>query len=170
MSGAAADSSTNESALRASISFPPVASRTSAERGAVSTRNSNASRTGGVAEPDVRTVSTAAATSCQHQRIRVVVGRVVRTDARQGPQLPYPYCSAISQSRHGRMRELRIQSGGRPIRVFYAFDPRRTAVLLLGAHKTQARRFYDYYVPRANLIYDRHLNAKVRFVPASRPP
>ena len=90
------------------------------------------------------------------------VSRVVNMLVEQGPQLPYPYCSAISQSRHGRMRELRIQSGGRPIRVFYAFDPRRTAILLLGAHKTQARRFYDYYVPRADLIYDRHLNELVR--------
>ena len=64
------------------------------------------------------------------------VSRVVNMLVEQGPQLPYPYCSAVSQSRHGRMRELRIQSGDRPIRVFYAFDPRRTAILLLGAHKT----------------------------------
>ena len=90
------------------------------------------------------------------------VSRVVNMLVEQGTQLPYPYCSAVTQSRHGRMRELRIQSGGRPIRVFYAFDPRRTAILLLGAHKTQARRFYDYYVPRADLIYDRHLNGLVR--------
>ena len=90
------------------------------------------------------------------------VSRVVNMLAEQGPQLPYPYCSAITQSRHSRMRELRIQSGGRPIRVFYAFAPRRTAILLLGAHKTHARRFYDYYVPRADLIYDRHLNELVR--------
>ena len=60
------------------------------------------------------------------------------------------------------MRELRIQSAGRQIRVFYAFDPRRTAILLLGAHKTHARRFYDNYVPRADLIYDRHLNELAR--------
>lgn len=26
------------------------------------------------------------------------------------------------------MRELRVQSGGRPLRVFYAFDPRRLAM------------------------------------------
>ena len=93
------------------------------------------------------------------------VSRVVTMLAEQGPQLPYPHCSAVRQSRHGRMRELRIQSGGRPIRVFYAFDPRRTAILLLGAHKTQARRFYDCHVPRADLIYDRHLNELLRESP-----
>ena len=90
------------------------------------------------------------------------MSRVVNMLVEQGPQLPYPYCSAVSQSRHGRMRELRIQSAGRPVRVFYAFDPRRTGILLLGAHKTQARRFYDYYVPRADLIYDRHLDELIR--------
>jgi hypothetical protein len=35
------------------------------------------------------------------------------------------------EARH--MRELRVQSGGRPLRVFYAFDPRRSAILLLAA-------------------------------------
>ena len=43
-----------------------------------------------------------------------------------GPILPHPYSSGVSGSRHGHMRELRIQSAGRPIRVFYAMDPRRT--------------------------------------------
>ena len=85
------------------------------------------------------------------------VSRVVKMFAEQGPQLPYPHSSAVRQSRHGRMRELRIQSGGRPIRVFYAFDPRRTAILLIGGHKTDSR-FYDYYVARAEAIYDQYLN------------
>jgi hypothetical protein len=34
-------------------------------------------------------------------------------------------------------------SEGRPIRVFYAFDPRRTAVLLMGGDKTGDGRFYE---------------------------
>ena len=46
-----------------------------------------------------------------------------------GPNLPYPYSSDIGSSRHGVMRELRAQSGGRPLRVFYAFDPGRTSIL-----------------------------------------
>ena len=71
---------------------------------------------------------------------------------------PYPYCSVVKQSRHGHVHELRIQSGGQPIRVFYAFDPRRTAILLIAGHKTRESRFYDHDVPRADMIYDRHLN------------
>ena len=85
------------------------------------------------------------------------MSRVVDRLVTQGPQLSYPQSSAVWQSRHGHMRELRIQSGGRPIRVFYAFDPRRTAILLIGGRKSDSR-FYDYHVPRADMIYDRYLN------------
>jgi hypothetical protein len=37
---------------------------------------------------------------------------------------------------HDSMRKLRVQSGGRPIRVLYAFDPTRTAIMVLGGDKT----------------------------------
>ena len=86
------------------------------------------------------------------------VSRIVNMLTEQGPQLPYPHCSAVKQSRHSHMRELRVQSGGRPIRVFYAFDPRRMAILLTAALKTQGSRFYDYYVPHADMVYDRYLS------------
>lgn len=76
--------------------------------------------------------------------------------ARRGPNLPFPYSSAIATSRHGHMRELRVQSRGRPIRVFYAFDPRRAAILLIGGIKS-GKRFYDEYVPIADRLYDEHL-------------
>ena len=45
----------------------------------------------------------------------------------------------------------------RPIRVFYAFDPYRTAILLIAGHKTDSERFYRDYVPRADAIYDEYL-------------
>ncbi|GJE02992.1 hypothetical protein GMJLKIPL_4943 [Methylobacterium isbiliense] len=52
------------------------------------------------------------------------------------------------------MRELRVQSGGAPIRIFYAFDPRRTAILLIGGDKTGGDRFYDEMIPTADRLYD----------------
>jgi hypothetical protein len=55
------------------------------------------------------------------------------------------------------MRELRVQSGGRPLRILYAFDPRRMAILLIGGDKTGKDRFYDTYVPLADDLYDAHL-------------
>lgn len=76
---------------------------------------------------------------------------------RLGPHLPFPHSSDVNGSRHGRMRELRAQSGGNPLRVFYAFDPRRTSILLIGGDKTGDGRFYERYVPIADDLYDKHL-------------
>jgi hypothetical protein len=76
---------------------------------------------------------------------------------KKGPQLPFPYSSGINGSKHEHMRELRIQSGGKPIRVFYAFDPTRSAILLIGGDKTGDDRFYETMIPVADTLYDSHL-------------
>ncbi len=55
------------------------------------------------------------------------------------------------------MRELRIQVDGRPFRVLYAFNPLRTGILLLGGDKTGQPRWYEIYIPRADEVYDDHL-------------
>jgi len=85
------------------------------------------------------------------------VAAIVELLMEHGPRLPFPYSSGISGSRHDHMRELRIQSGGRPVRVFYAFDPRRAAILLIGGDKTGDDRFYDTFIPLADKLYDVHL-------------
>jgi hypothetical protein len=55
------------------------------------------------------------------------------------------------------MRELRTQSGGRPLRTLYAFDPSRTAILLIGGDKTGDDRWYERFVPVADRLYEQHL-------------
>ena len=75
----------------------------------------------------------------------------------RGPALPFPYSSGVESSRHTHMRELRVQHQGMPYRVLYAFDPRRTAILLIGGNKTGNDRWYEEYVPRADRLYDEHL-------------
>ena len=86
------------------------------------------------------------------------IDRIVRQLADKGPHLSARYTKKVISSRHGRMRELRIQSDGNPIRVFYAFDPRRIAILLLGGDKTGNDRFYTEYVRITDRIYDRHID------------
>ena len=75
-----------------------------------------------------------------------------------GPHLPFPYSSGVASSRHSHMRELRAQVHGRPYRTLYAFDPRRVAILLIAGDKTGDDRWYDVFVPRADDLYDEHLN------------
>ncbi len=55
------------------------------------------------------------------------------------------------------MRELRVQSGGNPLRIFYAFNPRRKAILLIVGDKTGKDRFYEEYVKLADDLYDAYL-------------
>jgi hypothetical protein len=50
----------------------------------------------------------------------VDVARVIDLLEAEGTALGFPYSSGIRESRFP-LRELRIQSRGRPIRVFYAF-------------------------------------------------
>ena len=51
------------------------------------------------------------------------------------------------------MRELRIQHRGRPYRVLHAFDPRRSAILLLGGDKTGDDRWYVVNISVADRRY-----------------
>ena len=74
-----------------------------------------------------------------------------------GPQLPFPYSSDVRGSRHGALRELRIQHRGRPFRVLYSFDPRRVAVLLLGDDKGGSKRWYRKAIARADRVFNSHL-------------
>jgi hypothetical protein len=86
------------------------------------------------------------------------IAAVVELLEQRGPTLEFPYTSGIRTSRHANMRELRIQSQGNPSRIFYAFDPRRSAILLIGGNKVGDDRFYQIYVPIADRLYDEYLD------------
>ena len=86
------------------------------------------------------------------------VDRVVGLLEARGPRLGHPFTSGVATSRHPHLRELRVQHRGRPLRVLYAFDPRRAAILLIGGDKTGRDRWYDECVPIADRLYDEHLD------------
>lgn len=85
------------------------------------------------------------------------ISAIVEELERRGANLPSPYSSKIIGSKYSHMRELRIQSGGHPLRIFYAFDPRRVAMLLTGGDKTGDGMFYKRMVPTADALYAIHL-------------
>jgi hypothetical protein len=75
-----------------------------------------------------------------------------------GPLLGRPHADTVKGSRHSNMKELRTQHRGRPLRTLFAFDPRRSAILLIGGDKTGDDRFYDRMIPLADRLYDEHLH------------
>ena len=75
-----------------------------------------------------------------------------------GITLGFPHSTAIEGSALA-LRELRVQSHGHAFRVFYAFDPQRDAIVLIGGDKTGVSndRFYRQYIPQAEKIFREYL-------------
>jgi hypothetical protein len=74
-----------------------------------------------------------------------------------GPTLGRPYVDTLRGSKHINLKELLVQSLGRPYRILFVFDPRRNAYLILGGDKTGDDNWYVDAVRRAEAIYDQYL-------------
>lgn len=97
---------------------------------------------------------------CATDRTCVLAALLVLRE--KGPGLPRPYADTLKGSRYGNMKELRVQSRGDPIRVFFAFDPYRTGILLCAGNKAgNEKRFYDQMIPIADREFTDYLNTLV---------
>jgi hypothetical protein len=76
-----------------------------------------------------------------------------------GPNLKRPVVGAVVGSKFDpQMKELRASVGTSVLRVLFMFDPRRTAILLLGGNKSgQWRAWYRTAIPEADRLYDVYL-------------
>jgi hypothetical protein len=74
-----------------------------------------------------------------------------------GPALGRPTVDRIHMSAFQNMKELRCSSDG-ALRVLFAFDPRREAILLLGGNKAgHWGAWYEGAVPKADELYAQYL-------------
>ena len=86
---------------------------------------------------------------------------------REGPALGRPLVDTLEGSSFGNMKELRPASpGAAEVRILFAFDPRRKAVLLLGGDKAKGKNgkakwsnWYKRAIPKAEALYRRHLES-----------
>lgn len=76
----------------------------------------------------------------------------------EGPTLGRPLVDSIAGSRHQNMKELRPGSTGRTeIRVLFAFDKVRKAILLVGGDKSgNWTGWYETNIPIADARFDEH--------------
>lgn len=76
-----------------------------------------------------------------------------------GPQLGRPLVDTVTASRHKNMKELRPGSSGRSeLRLLFAFDPERRAIMLLAGDKAgNWTRWYKRSIPVADDLFDDHL-------------
>jgi hypothetical protein len=77
---------------------------------------------------------------------------------RDGPTLGRPLVDRVKSSRHHHMKELRPRLGN--LRVLFAFDPNRRAVVLAGGDKTRdGNGWYPRHIRLADRLYDQHLQS-----------
>jgi hypothetical protein len=73
-----------------------------------------------------------------------------------GPALDRPYADTVEGSRYRNMKELRPHGGF--LRILFAFDPRRHAILLIGGDKKGLwDKWYPEMIPIADKLYDEYL-------------
>jgi hypothetical protein len=80
-----------------------------------------------------------------------------------GPRLGRPHADTLNGSRHANMKELRADTKDKVMRIAFAFDPDRAAVLLIAGDKAGAnqRQFYRKLIETADQLFDAHL-AKIK--------
>ncbi|ALB02855.1 diaminopimelate decarboxylase [Kocuria palustris] len=76
-----------------------------------------------------------------------------------GPHLGRPVVDSVVGSRHKTMKELRPGFSGRSeLRLLFALDPERRAIILVAGDKAGAwKRWYRQSIPKADDLFDEHL-------------
>ena len=92
----------------------------------------------------------------------LVAAAIARLES-EGPALVRPTADRIKGSRHHNMKELRPGSSGRSeIRILFAFDPGRRAVLSVAGDKAEMwKQWYERNIPVADDRFDEWLNSEV---------
>jgi hypothetical protein len=93
------------------------------------------------------------------QEVRTEILALARVLQQLGPHLGRPRVDTLNGSRHANMKELRFSAGDGEWRVAFAFDPKRSALLLVGGDKSggSQRRFYKQLIAKADERFDAHL-------------
>jgi hypothetical protein len=76
-----------------------------------------------------------------------------------GPMLKRPHADTLKGSKYSNMKELRAKTSQSELRVAFAFDPERKAVLLVGGNKSGGgqKAFYAQLIDRADRLFAAHL-------------
>jgi hypothetical protein len=94
--------------------------------------------------------------SLDEERRNQIEGAMLRVAA-VGPTLGRPRVDSIHRSRLRNLKELRLHGG---VRILFAFDPERRAVMLVGGDKTGSwKRWYPHNIPIAERLFADHLRS-----------
>ena len=95
-----------------------------------------------------------------HEDVRTELLALSRLLQQFGPQLGRPRVDTLNGSRHANMKELRFSTADGEWRVAFAFDPARSAILLVAGDKSgvSKKNFYKRLIAKADERFDAHLS------------
>jgi hypothetical protein len=78
-----------------------------------------------------------------------------------GPRLARPHADTLNGSKQSNMKELRADTAEKVMRVAFAFDPDRSAILLVAGDESgvSQKRFYRQLIAKADELFDARLAA-----------
>ncbi|WP_354199047.1 type II toxin-antitoxin system RelE/ParE family toxin [Aquamicrobium terrae] len=93
--------------------------------------------------------------------VRVALIAVARLLSDFGPQLGRPHADTLKGSKYPNMKELRFDGADGEWRAAFAFDPERTAIVLVAGDKSggSQKRFYKNLIAKADLRFSEHLES-----------
>jgi hypothetical protein len=93
--------------------------------------------------------------------VRIALVAAAKLLADFGPQLGRPHADTLKGSRHANMKELRFEAADGEWRAAFAFDPERSAILLIAGDKSggSQKRFYRSLIAKADLRFSDHLES-----------
>lgn len=93
----------------------------------------------------------------QDESVREAVLAALNNLRFYGHNLSRPYADTVKGSKFANMKELRIQHKGKPLRAFFAFDPRRQAIVLCAGDKSNDKQFYKRMIEIADSEFAAYL-------------
>jgi len=95
-----------------------------------------------------------------HEDVRTEILALSRVLQQFGPRLGRPRVDTLNGSRHANMKELRFSAADGEWRVAFAFDPTRSAILLVAGDKSgvSKKNFYKRLIAKADERFDAHLS------------
>ena len=98
----------------------------------------------------------------QSEEVFVEVGAAIEVLREYGYRLGRPHADTLKGSRYANMKELRVKTSNAEIRVAFAFDPERQAVILIAGDKrgVNERRFYRQLIAKADSLFEQYLESR----------
>jgi hypothetical protein len=100
--------------------------------------------------------------AAQAPEVMVEVAAVILLLREYGHRLARPHADVLKGSKYANMKELRARTSRAEIRIAFAFDPNRQAVVLVAGDKrgVNEKRFYKQLIAKADALYARYLQSR----------